>query len=336
MNVLAGCRSVDEFDRFNRIDEGTYGIVTRGRDKRDGRIVALKKVKLERERDGFPLTALREINILLAFHHPNIVNVFEVVTNASGTDVYMVMEFMEHDLKGLLENMGKMRFFTVSQVKCLMHQLLSGVEYLHDMWVLHRDLKTSNILMNNRGELKICDFGLSRQFAAPLKPYTPIVVTLWYRAPELLLGAQYYSTPIDLWSVGCIMGELILKEPLLPGEKEWDEARPPLCPRSPPPHTLTAAHAPHRALPRALRRDQCRRPLIVASQSHVLHTRVAGSTINSLPLPSHPAPFSHSWTEFSSSSAPRTRTFGPGGQSCPTTARRVPLPRARGAGWRMA
>lgn len=98
MNVLAGCRSVDEFERLGRIDEGMYGIVFRGRDKRDGRVVALKKVKMDRERDGFPLTALREVNILLAFHHPNIVNVFEVVVGPQDS-VYMVMEFMDYDLK---------------------------------------------------------------------------------------------------------------------------------------------------------------------------------------------------------------------------------------------
>lgn len=118
----------------------------------------------------------------------------------------------------------KKRWLSISHVKSLVHQLLSGMAYLHEMWVLHRDLKTSNILMNSRGELKICDFGLARQFAAPLKPYTPLVVTLWYRAPELLLGTKLYSTPIDMWSVGCIMGEMITKEPLLMGTKEWDQA----------------------------------------------------------------------------------------------------------------
>lgn len=98
VNVLAGCRSVDEYDRLGRIDEGTYGIVFRGRDKRDGRELALKKVKMEREREGFPLTALREVQILLAFHHPNIVNVVEVVVGPQES-VYMVMELMDYDLK---------------------------------------------------------------------------------------------------------------------------------------------------------------------------------------------------------------------------------------------
>ncbi|KAL5760110.1 hypothetical protein ACOSQ2_018948 [Xanthoceras sorbifolium] len=221
VNMLQGCRSVDEFERLNKIDEGTYGVVYRARDKKTGEIVALKKVKMEKEREGFPLTALREINILLSFHHPSIVDVKEVVVGSSLDSIFMVMEYMEHDLKGLMEALKQP--FSQSEVKCLMLQLLDGVKYLHDNWVLHRDLKTSNLLLNNRGELKICDFGLARQYGSPLKPYTRLVVTLWYRAPELLLGAKQYSTAIDMWSLGCIMAELLSKEPLFNGKSEVDQ-----------------------------------------------------------------------------------------------------------------
>ncbi|XP_058102222.1 cyclin-dependent kinase G-2 isoform X2 [Magnolia sinica] len=221
INMLQGCRSVDEFERLNKIDEGTYGVVYRAKDKKTGEIVALKKVKMEKEREGFPLTSLREINILLSFYHPSIVDVKEVVVGSSLDSIFMVMEYMEHDLKGLMETMKQP--FSQSEVKCLMLQLLEGVKYLHDNWVLHRDLKTSNLLLNNRGELKICDFGLSRQYGSPLKPYTHLVVTLWYRAPELLLGAKQYSTAIDMWSLGCIMAELLAKEPLFNGKTEFDQ-----------------------------------------------------------------------------------------------------------------
>ncbi|KAL8052719.1 hypothetical protein ABFX02_05G024000 [Erythranthe guttata] len=221
VNMLQGCRSVDEFERLNKIDEGTYGVVYRARDKKSGEIVALKKVKMEKEREGFPLTALREINILLSFDHPSIVDVKEVVVGSSLDSIFMVMEYMEHDLKALMESMKQP--FSQSEVKCLMLQLLRGVKYLHDNWVLHRDLKTSNLLLNNRGELKICDFGLARQYGSPLKPYTHLVVTLWYRAPELLLGAKQYSTAIDMWSLGCIMGELLSKAPLFNGKTEFDQ-----------------------------------------------------------------------------------------------------------------
>ncbi|NP_001384764.1 Cyclin-dependent kinase G-2 [Zea mays] len=221
INMLQGCRSVDEFERLNKINEGTYGVVYRARDKKTSEIVALKKVKMEREREGFPLTSLREINILLSFHHPSIVDVKEVVVGSSLDSIFMVMEYMEHDLKGVMETMKQP--YTQSEVKCLMLQLLEGVKYLHDNWVLHRDLKTSNLLLNNRGELKICDFGLSRQYGSPLKPYTQLVVTLWYRAPELLLGTKEYSTAIDMWSVGCIMAELLAKEPLFNGKTEFEQ-----------------------------------------------------------------------------------------------------------------
>ncbi|KAK4760486.1 hypothetical protein SAY87_005379 [Trapa incisa] len=221
VNMLQGCRSVDEFERLNKIDEGTYGVVYRARDKKTGEVVALKKVKMEKEREGFPLTSLREINILLSFHHPSIVDVKEVVVGSNLDSIFMVMEYMEHDLKGLMESMKQP--FSQSEVKCLMLQLLEGVKYLHDNWVLHRDLKTSNLLLNNRGELKICDFGLARQYGSPLKPYTHLVVTLWYRAPELLLGAKQYSTAIDMWSLGCIMAELLSKEPLFNGKAEFDQ-----------------------------------------------------------------------------------------------------------------
>ncbi|XP_043723877.1 cyclin-dependent kinase G-2-like isoform X2 [Telopea speciosissima] len=221
VNMLQGCRSVDEFERLNKIDEGTYGVVYRAKNKKTGEIVALKKVKMEKEREGFPLTSLREINILLSFHNPSIVDVKEVVIGSNLDSIFMVMEYMDNDLKVLMETMKQP--FSQSEVKCLMLQLLEGVKYLHDNWVLHRDLKTSNLLLNNRGELKICDFGLARQYGSPLKPYTHLVVTLWYRAPELLLGAKQYSTAIDMWSLGCIMAELLAKEPLFPGKTEVDQ-----------------------------------------------------------------------------------------------------------------
>jgi len=220
-DTMAGCRSVFEYQQLNRIDEGTYGVVFRARDKNTGVVRALKKIKMEKEREGFPLTALREANILLSMQHPNIVDVTEMVVGHTLDSVFMVMEFADHDLKGLMETMSKP--FSVPEVKCLMLQLLSGVSYLHDNWVLHRDLKTSNVLVNNRGELKICDFGLARQYSDPLRAYTRVVVTLWYRAPELLLGTKMYDTAIDVWSLGCIMGELLGKEPLFQGKTETDQ-----------------------------------------------------------------------------------------------------------------
>ncbi|XP_028765127.1 cyclin-dependent kinase G-2-like [Neltuma alba] len=220
INSIQSCRSVLEFEMIKKINEGTYGIVYKAKDKKTGEIVALKKVKMNMDRDGFPLSSLREINILSSFNHPSIVEVKEVVVD-DFDGVFMVMEYMEYDLKGLIQKMK--RPFSIGEVKSLMMKLLKGVKYLHDNWVLHRDLKTSNILLNKEGELRICDFGLSRHYGSPLKPYTPLVVTLWYRAPELLLGAKEYSTAIDMWSIGCIMAELVAKSPLFQGKSEIEQ-----------------------------------------------------------------------------------------------------------------
>lgn len=217
--LLNGCRSVDCFEYLNSIDEGTFGIVYRAREKTTGLIVALKKIKVTLEKEGFPVTSLREMSLLQQLNHPNIVKVREVVVGSSLDKVYMVMEFMDHELKTVIENSK----FTVAEVKCLMQQLLSAVAYLHANFVMHRDLKTSNLLLNNQGELKICDFGLARKYGDPLRPYTHLVVTLFYRAPELLLGQDTYSAAIDMWSVGCIMAELILRSPLFPGANEIDQ-----------------------------------------------------------------------------------------------------------------
>jgi cell division cycle 2-like len=220
LSMLDECRSVDKhYEKLNRISEGTYGVVYRAREMASGRICALKRVKLDNERDGFPLTSIREINVLLSLSHPSIVNVSEVVVGDSLDQVFMVMEYADHDLRGVMEKRMNQPF-TIAEVKCLMQQLLAGVAYLHDNWVLHRDLKTSNILYTNRGELKVCDFGLARQYADPLRPYTHMVVTLWYRAPELLLGTRVYTTPVDVWSCGCIMAELLTKQPIFKSQTE--------------------------------------------------------------------------------------------------------------------
>lgn len=131
------------------------------------------------------------------------------------------MDFHEHDLKALLDEMREP--FLPSEIKTVLLQVVGGLEFLHSQWIMHRDLKTSNLLMNNRGELKIADFGMARYFGDPPPKMTQLVVTLWYRAPELLLGADKYGTEIDMWSIGCIFGELLTKEPLLQGKNEVDQ-----------------------------------------------------------------------------------------------------------------
>ncbi|XP_005368728.1 cyclin-dependent kinase 11B isoform X1 [Microtus oregoni] len=219
--ALQGCRSVEEFQCLNRIEEGTYGVVYRAKDKKTDEIVALKRLKMEKEKEGFPITSLREINTILKAQHPNIVTVREIVVGSNMDKIYIVMNYVEHDLKSLMETMKQP--FLPGEVKTLMIQLLSGVKHLHDNWILHRDLKTSNLLLSHAGILKVGDFGLAREYGSPLKAYTPVVVTLWYRAPELLLGAKEYSTAVDMWSVGCIFGELLTQKPLFPGKSDIDQ-----------------------------------------------------------------------------------------------------------------
>ncbi|KAK0539683.1 hypothetical protein OC842_000874 [Tilletia horrida] len=219
--VIGGCRSVHCYERLNHIEEGSYGVVFRARNKETGEIVALKKLKMDKEKDGFPITSLREIRTLMEARHPNVVQVKEIVVGDTLSQIYIVMEFVEHDLKTLLSNMRTP--FLQSEIKTLMLQLLSAVSLLHSNWIVHRDLKTSNLLMNNRGMMKLADFGLARLFGDPLGDMTTLVVTLWYRAPELLLGAKEYDTAIDMWSVGCIFGELMLREPMFMGKNEADQ-----------------------------------------------------------------------------------------------------------------
>ncbi|PLW33156.1 hypothetical protein PCASD_13162 [Puccinia coronata f. sp. avenae] len=219
---IQGCRSVYCYERLNHIEEGSYGVVFRARDKETGEIVALKKIKMDQEKNGFPITSLREIHTLMMARHENIVHVREIVVGDTLTQIFIVMDFIEHDLKTLLSTMRTP--FLASEVKTILLQLLSATALCHNNWIIHRDLKTSNLLMNNRGQIKVADFGLARTYGdPPMGDMTQLVVTLWYRAPELLLGAESYTTAVDLWSIGCIFAELILREPLFPGAGEIDQ-----------------------------------------------------------------------------------------------------------------
>jgi len=219
--IVERCRDADCYEKLNKIDEGTYGIVYRCRERATGDIVALKQIKLHKGLEGFPATSLREISILLSLDHPNIINVREVVVGNGADKVFMVMAYMEHDLKAL---MGSMRHpFSLSEAKCLLLQLLRATAYMHDHWVIHRDLKTSNLLFSNRGVLTVCDFGMARRYGEPIQEMTAEVVTLWYRAPEILLGQRKYTPAVDMWSVGCIFAEIITMKALLPGQGELDQ-----------------------------------------------------------------------------------------------------------------
>nr|XP_043630774.1 cyclin-dependent kinase C-2-like [Erigeron canadensis] len=231
-----GSRSVDCFEKLEQIGEGTYGQVYMAKEIRTGEIVALKKIRMDNEREGFPITAIREIKILKKLHHENVIKLKEIVTspgpekedqgrpdgNKYKGGIYMVFEYMDHDLTGLADRPG-MRF-SVPQIKCYMRQLLTGLHYCHVNQVLHRDIKGSNLLIDNEGNLKLADFGLARSFSNDHNGnLTNRVITLWYRPPELLLGTTKYGPAVDMWSVGCIFAELLHGKPIFPGKDEPEQ-----------------------------------------------------------------------------------------------------------------
>ncbi|XP_071241844.1 cyclin-dependent kinase 12-like [Salvelinus alpinus] len=222
-----GKRCVDKFDIIGIIGEGTYGQVYKAKDKDTGELVALKKVRLDNEKEGFPITAIREIKILRQLNHRSVVNMKEIVTDKQDAldfkkdkgAFYLVFEYMDHDLMGLLES-GLCQF-SQEHVRSFMRQLMEGLDYCHKKNFLHRDIKCSNILLNNSGQIKLADFGLARLYnSEESRPYTNKVITLWYRPPELLLGEERYSPAIDVWSCGCILGELFTKKPIFQANQE--------------------------------------------------------------------------------------------------------------------
>ncbi|KAJ6802798.1 putative protein kinase superfamily protein [Iris pallida] len=215
-------RRADSFEKLDKIGQGTYSNVYKARNSLTGKIVALKKVRFDNLEPESVKFMAREILILHRLDHPNVVKLEGLVTSRMSCSLYLVFEYMEHDLAGLAASPGIK--FTEPQVKCYMHQLLSGLEHCHNRGVLHRDIKGSNLLLDNTGTLKIADFGLASFFDPNLKqPMTSRVVTLWYRPPELLLGATNYGVGVDLWSAGCILAELLAGKPIMPGRTEVEQ-----------------------------------------------------------------------------------------------------------------
>uniref|UniRef100_A0A5B6YXR8 Protein kinase domain-containing protein n=1 Tax=Davidia involucrata TaxID=16924 RepID=A0A5B6YXR8_DAVIN len=215
-------RRADSFEKLDKIGQGTYSNVYRARDLDQGKIVALKKVRFDNLEPESVRFMAREIHILRRLEHPNIIKLEGLVTSRMSCSLYLVFEYMEHDLAGLASHPGLK--FTEPQVKCYMQQLICGLDHCHSRGVLHRDIKGSNLLIDNNGILKIADFGLASFFDPhQTQPLTSRVVTLWYRPPELLLGATYYGTAVDLWSAGCILAELYAGKPIMPGRTEVEQ-----------------------------------------------------------------------------------------------------------------
>ncbi|KAJ1422355.1 kinase-like domain-containing protein [Ochromonadaceae sp. CCMP2298] len=257
-----GVGSLACFSSLDQVGEGTYGYVYRGTDKRNGNVVALKRLLFHRENAGFPLSAVREIKFLKSLQHKNIILLKDVVsskgcehiekclrTDTNRTEergekpdatessdhtrnalrewgnLYLVFEYVEHDLGGLID--AKYSFST-REVKCIARQLLDVLDYLSEKKILHRDIKSSNILLTNRHQVKLADFGLARSILSSdgrelRQDLTNNVVTMWYKPPELLLGATRYNYAVDLWSTACVLAELELGRPLFPGRTEVEQ-----------------------------------------------------------------------------------------------------------------
>jgi len=214
---------MDRYAKLEKVGEGTYGVVYKARDTGTNQIVALKKIRLEAEDEGVPSTAIREISLLKELKDDNIVRLLDIVH--ADQKLYLVFEFLDVDLKRYMENGNSNGDpIPLHMVKKFTYQLNSGLLYCHSHRILHRDLKPQNLLIDKEDNLKLADFGLARAFGIPMRTYTHEVVTLWYRAPEVLLGSRHYSTSIDMWSVGCIFAEMVMQgAPLFPGDSEIDQ-----------------------------------------------------------------------------------------------------------------
>ncbi|XP_070310924.1 cyclin-dependent kinase 2 isoform X3 [Odocoileus virginianus] len=247
---------MENFQKVEKIGEGTYGVVYKAKNKLTGEVVALKKIRLDtratspnvqservrkrkeplemgsrtprrgdgfcdkRETEGVPSTAIREISLLKELNHPNIVKLLDVIHTEN--KLYLVFEFLHQDLKKFMDA-STLTGIPLPLIKSYLFQLLQGLAFCHSHRVLHRDLKPQNLLINADGSIKLADFGLARAFGVPVRTYTHEVVTLWYRAPEILLGCKYYSTAVDIWSLGCIFAEMVTRRALFPGDSEIDQ-----------------------------------------------------------------------------------------------------------------
>jgi serine/threonine-protein kinase BUR1 len=222
---------IEDYELEHKLGEGTFGEVVMGR--KDGSKVALKRIITHNEEEGFPFTAIREIKILKRLKNENVIRLIDIAMKRGDfknrQQVYMVFPYMDHDLAGILAN--PVIKLAHSQIKSYMQQVLRGIRYLHQNDIIHRDIKTANILVDNAGWVKLADFGLARDIQVTM---TTCVVTLWYRAPELLLADQrktsQYTNAVDIWGAGyiflivrCVFGEMWRRKPLMRAGTELEQ-----------------------------------------------------------------------------------------------------------------
>lgn len=205
---------LEHYTKLEQLGEGSYATVYKGVSKRNNMFVALKEIALQEE-EGIPFTAIREASLLKDLKHANIVRLHDIIP--AKEHLVLVFEYLHTDLCFYLEE----RPYGVqpNNAKLLLFQLLRGLTYIHKKKILHRDIKPQNVLLSNRGDLKLADFGLARAKSVPSRTYTHEIVTLWYRPPDVLLGSRHYTTSLDIWGVGCIFVEMISGSPVFPGVK---------------------------------------------------------------------------------------------------------------------
>jgi cyclin-dependent kinase 7 len=218
MSVVNASEVTDRYERRGELGQGTFGVVHDAVRRSDGLRVAIKRSKPMDTSTGLNFTALREVNYMLGLQCPYIVALVDVFL--TGDSLHMVMEYCPFDLKDVIYD--KKIFLTEAHIKSYMKMLLQGLEACHENFILHRDLKPANVLVGLDGKLKLADFGYARSFSSP-REMTSKVVTLAYRPPELLFEAIFYGAAVDMWAVGCMFAEFMLRHPLFPGTSELDQ-----------------------------------------------------------------------------------------------------------------
>ncbi|CUM62814.1 uncharacterized protein PRCAT00000372001 [Priceomyces carsonii] len=217
--VRNGIRAQNKYSKERKVGEGTYAVVYLGKQLTSGRRVAIKEIKTGLFKDGLDMSAIREVKYLQELKHQNVIELVDVYS--ANSNLNLILEFLPYDLEMLIKDTSVV--FNASDIKSWLLMTLRGIHHCHRCFILHRDLKPNNLLLSPDGHLKIADFGLARSLGNMNEDLSSNVVTRWYRAPELLFGAKHYTEAIDIWSIGIIFAELMLRTPYLPGKDDIDQ-----------------------------------------------------------------------------------------------------------------
>ncbi|XP_019227306.1 PREDICTED: cyclin-dependent kinase D-1-like [Nicotiana attenuata] len=210
----------DRYLKREVLGEGTYGVVFKAIDTKSGQTVAIKKIRLGKQKEGVNFTALREIKLLKELKDPHVIELIDAFPHKG--NLHLVFEFMETDLEAVIRDRNI--FLSPADIKSYIQMTLKGLAFCHKKYVLHRDMKPNNLLIGPNGQLKLADFGLARLFGSPDRRFTHQVFARWYRAPELLFGAKQYGPGVDVWAAACIFAELLLRRPFLQGNSDITDA----------------------------------------------------------------------------------------------------------------